>query len=196
MKLAVAAAPNAPYPEPKSNAYASPAAVSTGDASAAPVSERTTGLPSTPPGGDSSVAVGATLRTVTSIGAVVAAAEPLDASRAVAVTVRTSGASAGRLSGRVKVRPASWAGVSDHEPSPLSAPADRPPPAGTPATVTDSDSEPSVSVNAAAIDSGMAAFSSPAAVAPTVRLGASATAATVTVTMATLDSCPKASRTV
>ena len=80
---------------------------------------------------------GATLLTVTSIAAAVEAVELFDCSVAVAVTVRVNGASPGRLSGSVRVRPASCAGVSVHVPSPLSVPADRMPPAGTPATVID-----------------------------------------------------------
>ena len=78
--------------------------------------------PSTPPAGTLNVAVGATFFTVTPMVAVVEAVDPLDCSVAVAVTVRVNGASFGRLSGRVRVSPASCAGVSVQLPSPLSVP--------------------------------------------------------------------------
>ena len=83
----------------------------------------------------------------------------------------------------VTVRPVSWAGVSVQDPSPLSVPAERDAPAGTPAMVIDRLSEPSRSVSAALMSSGIAT-PTPPAVSCVPTEGASATPSTVTVTVA------------
>src|SRR6218665_202606 len=80
----------------------------------------------------------------------------------VAVTVRLKLPLA--CSGGVKVKPDNCAGVSVHVPSPLFVPADRLAPAGTPAIVMLSVSDPSVSTNAALMFSATAVSSVPLAV--------------------------------
>src|SRR5262249_8394925 len=150
------------YPEPRSKAYSNPAAWSIGDTSATPLNATVTGLPSTPSVVTANAAaVGATLCTLTPIVFAAEAVDPFDCSVARPLTVRGNGASPGRLSGRVIVSPASWAALSVQLPSALSVPAERVPPAGTPATVIASTSDPSVSTSAAAMPSGIATFSSP-----------------------------------
>ena len=84
-----------------------------------------------------------------------------DASVEVAVTVSVKSASL--FDGGVIVRPDSCAGVSVQLPPPLSVPADSAAPAGTPVMVIDSVSEPSVSVSAEEIVSGIAVSSLPEA---------------------------------
>ena len=117
------------------------------------------------------------------------AAEPFDDSVAVAVTLS---ANVG-LSGTTMVSPASCSGVRLQVPLPVFVPADSTAPAGTPEIVTDSTSEPSVSLSAAEMASGIAAPSVPDAVGVTASAGASATAPTVTETFATRDTVPSLS---
>ncbi len=107
--------------------------------------------------------------TVTVRGAVVVAASPSDS---VAVDATVSSMAPVKPSGGVRVRPES--SLTVHDPSPLSVPDESVAPSGTPETITDRLSEPSVSVRAEAMESGMAVPSSPSA-SETARLGASAT---------------------
>src|SRR5262245_58789216 len=119
------------------------------------------------------------------------AADPFDGSVAVAVTVRVNGASPGRLSGTVMVNPSSSSGASAQVPPPVSVPADRVAPAGTPAIVIESTSEPSRSLRAAAMSSAIGVFSLPAAVGVTVTLGVSTTAGPTTDTTSVSPSGPR-----
>ena len=91
--------------------------------------------------------------------------------------------SASLSAGGVIVSPASCAGVSVHTPPPVSVPADRLAPEGTPEIVIASDSPGSVT--AEAIESGIAVSSLPLASA-TVSVGASATPVTVTSIVSTV----------
>ena len=97
----------------------------------------------------------------------------------VVVAVTVSWKSTSELAAGVTVRPSSWSGDRVQVPSPLSVPADRLAPAGTPEIVTLRTSEPSWSVRPEVIFSAMAVSSSPAAAA-TSSVGASASGATDT----------------
>ena len=129
-----------------------------------------------------SVGVSATGSTVTSIVSTVEAVSVPSVDVAVTVRVKSTSLSAGG----VTVRPESCAGVSVQMPPPWSLPADKLAPAGTPETVTARLSEPSVSVSAEDIVSGIAASSSPVASA-TVSVGASATGSTVTLIVSAME---------
>ena len=127
-----------------------------------------------------SVGVSVTGLTVISSGALVLAGSA-PPSRAVAVTVRVKSTSL--FSGGVIVRPASWPGASVMAPllivSVSPAVLRRLAPAGMPLMVMLSDSEPSVSVRAGSMTSGMPVSSSPVAEV-TLSVGVSDTGLTVT----------------
>ena len=127
-----------------------------------------------------SVGVSVTGLTVTSSGALVLAGSA-PPSRAVAVTVRVKSTSLFR--GGVIFRPASWPGASVMVPllivSVSPAVLRRLAPTGMPLMVTLSDSEPSVSVRAGSMTSGMPVSSFPTAAA-TLSVGVSDTGLTVT----------------
>ena len=96
------------------------------------------------------------------------------------VAVIPSSNSPEKSSGGVIVNPSSSPGSSVHDPSPLSTPAERLAPLGTPETVSESDSDPSVSVREDDRSSGIALSSTPDA-SDTTSVGASATPETETV---------------
>ena len=102
---------------------------------------------------------------------------------AVEVTVRVKSAS--ESAGGVMVRPESWPWVRVQVPSPLSVPADRLAPVGTPETTTDRLSEPSVSVSAEVMSRVIAVSSLPET-SLAVTVGASATALTATLKVSTV----------
>src|SRR6185369_13279989 len=130
-----------------------------------------------------SVGASASAATVTSIVSTVCAVAPPFASVVVAVTVSVKSTSL--FAAGVSVSPTSCAGVNVHTPPPLSVPAERLAPAGTPLISIDSVSDPSVSVSELAIVSAIAWSSVPLA-SDTTSVGASASAATVTSIVSTV----------
>ena len=121
------------------------------------------------------VGASASAATETSRVPVVVAVSPPSLSVDVATTDRVKSAS--EFAAGVIVRPVNWAAVSVQLPSPLSVPADRTAPVGTPLMTMLNVSEPSVSVSAEEMFNEIAWSSVPEASA-TVRVGASATSST------------------
>ena len=117
------------------------------------------------------VGASATPVTATFSVEVVVAVSP---SASVDVAVTVSAKSSLESAGGVTVRSLNWSGVRVQEPSPLSVPALRLAPSGTPLIVSDNVSDPSVSVSADEISSVMALSSAPAASLTSI-VGASAT---------------------
>ena len=118
---------------------------------------------------------------MTVIVSLAVAVSPPFASVEVAVTPRSNvpEKSSGGVLVRLSGRSGSVARSSDeivHVPSPLSVPAESTAPSGTPEIVTESDSEPSVSLNDAEISIAIAESSSPVALSARLSDGVSASA--------------------
>ncbi len=140
-----------------------------------------------------SVGASATASTCTSIVVLVEAervvtvVSPLVGFVSLAVAVTVNWNSASLCAGGVIVRPANWAGVSVHEPPPLSVPALSVAPAGTPLIAIDSVSELSESTRLLVIVKAIELSSSPVVDEVTFSVGASATASTCTSIVALVE---------
>ena len=138
----------------------------------------------------------ATAATSMVIVPVVCAVSPPFDSVDVAVTPRSNvpAKSSGGVIVRLSISVGSFARSSAeivHVPSPLSVPADRTAPSGTPVIVIDRLSEPSVSVSAALISSEMAVSSEPLATPVRSSVGVSASASTCTKSSTGSSSSPR-----